>query len=425
LWTASYTKETDMARSLPRVGAALLATSLILLSAACGKGFNNNNSTQQAGPAHLQILIGSSGDAETNAVRAAAANWASASGNNATVTPAQDIGQQLGQAFAGGTPPDVFYVDAGVFADYASLGALEPYPSKVSGGVDDFYASLRATFTYKGTLYCIPKDFSTLTLQINTDLWKQAGLTDADIPTNWDGLTNAAQKLKAANINPLVIGDTRDRIGAFAVENGGWWVSKDGTTATADTPQNLQALQYVQGLLKQGLAVYPKQVDAGWGGEAFGKGKVAMATEGNWIKGAMQHDYPNVKYKAVQMPAGPSGTKGTLSFTQCWGISSKSQYKDQAIKFVEAMTTVDQQLAFTKAFGVMPSRASAKSGYLQQFPNDQAFIDSADFAQGPVNAPKMSSVLSDFDSQLQGLATGDPKAILQRLQANMTAALKS
>ena len=29
-----------------------------------------------------------------------------------TVTPAQDIAQQLGQAFAGGTPPDVFYVDA-------------------------------------------------------------------------------------------------------------------------------------------------------------------------------------------------------------------------------------------------------------------------------------------------------------------------
>jgi multiple sugar transport system substrate-binding protein len=425
LWTAICTKETDMARSLPRVGAALLATSLILLSAACGKGFNNNNTTQQSGHADLQILIGSSGDAETNAVRAAAADWAASTGNNATVTPAQDIGQQLGQAFAGGTPPDVFYVDASVFADYASLGALEPYASKVSGGVDDFYQSLRDTFTYKGQLYCIPKDFSTLTLQINTDLWTQAGLTDADIPTNWDGLTKAAQKLKAANITPLVIGDTRDRIGAFAVENGGWWMSKDGSTATADTPQNLQALQYVQGLLQQGLAVYPKQVDAGWGGEALGKAKVAMATEGNWIKGAMQSDYPNIKYKVVPMPAGPSGTKGTLSFTQCWGISSKSQYKDQAIKFVEAMTTVDQQLAFTKAFGVMPSRGSAKSGYLQQFPNDQAFIDSAAFAQGPVNAPKMSSVLSDFDSQLQGLATGDPKAILQRLQANMTAALKS
>jgi multiple sugar transport system substrate-binding protein len=208
------------------------------------------------------------------------------------------------------------------------------------------------------------------------------------------------------------------------VENGGWIVSKDGATATADTPQNLAALQYVQGLLKGGLAVYPKQVDAGWGGEAFGKGKVAMATEGNWIKGAMQHDYPNIKYKVVAMPAGPSGTKGTLSFTQCWGISSKSKFKDQAINFVEAMTTAPQQLAFTKAFGVMPSRISAKDGYLQQFPNDKPFIDSADFAQGPVNAPKMDSVLSDFDSQLQGLANGDPKAILTRLQTNATTALK-
>ncbi len=261
------------------------------------------------------------------------------------MTPAQDIGQQLGQAFAGGTPPDVFYVDASRFADYASVGALEPYADRVSGGVDDFYPSLRETFTYQGKLYCIPKDFSTLALQINTDLWARAGLTEADYPTTWDQLTTVSQKLKAAKITPFTIGDTRDRIGAFMVAAGGWIVSPDGKQATADTPQNLQALQYVQTLLKGGLAVYPKQVDTGWGGEAFGKGKVAMAMEGNWIKGALQNDFPNVKYVVRPMPAGPSGM-GTLSFTQCWGISAKSQYKEQAIKFVEAMTTADQQIAF-------------------------------------------------------------------------------
>jgi multiple sugar transport system substrate-binding protein len=413
-----------MVRPLNRLRTALVVTSLVALTAACGSGFNNNAAPQSTGKADLKILIASSGDAETAAVKSAAATWASSTGNTATVTPAQDIGQQLGQAFAGGTPPDVFYVDASRVADYASVGALEPYADKVKGGVTDFYPSLRAAFTYQSKLYCIPKDFSTLTLQINTDLWAKAKLTDADVPTTWDQLTAVAQKLKAAGITPLAIGDTRDRIGAFVVENGGWWVSKDGTTATADTPQNLQALQYVQSLLKGGLAVYPKQVDAGWGGEAFGKGKVAMTTEGNWIKGAMQTDFPTIKYKVYPMPAGPSGTKGTLSFTQCWGISSKSKYKDQAINFVEAMTTAQQQLAFTKAFGVMPSRMSAKAGYLQQFPNDQPFIDSADFAQGPVNAPKMDPVLADLDSQLQGLASGDPKAILTRVQANLTAALK-
>ncbi len=172
---------------------------------------------------------------------------------------------------------------------------------------NDFYPSLRNAFTYKGQLYCIPKDFSTLALEINTDLWAKAGLTDADIPTTWDQLTAVSKKLKAAGITPLATADTRDRLGAFMVQAGGWLTNTDGTQATADTPQNVQALTYVQGLLKQGLAVYPKQVDAGWGGEAFGKGKTAMAMEGNWIEGAMQSDYPNINYKSCSCrPARPA-----------------------------------------------------------------------------------------------------------------------
>jgi multiple sugar transport system substrate-binding protein len=401
---------------------AVLALSTV---AACGKSFGGNNSTQQtSGPANLQVLIASSGDAETTAVKDAAAAWAQSSGNKVTVTPAQDIGQQLGQAFAGGTPPDVFYVDASRLADYASVGALEPYASKVPD-VNDFYQSLRDAFTYKGQLYCIPKDFSTLALEINTDLWTKGGLTEADYPKTWDQLTADAAKLKAKGITALATADTRDRLGAFVVENGGWWVNKDGTQATADSPQNVQALTYVQGLLKNGYAVYPKQVDAGWGGEAFGKGKTAMAMEGNWIKGAMQSDYPNIHYTIQPLPAGPSGTQGTLSFTQCWGIAAKSKYKDAAIKFVEAMTAKDQQLKFAQAFGVMPSRQSAKDAYLQQFPNDAAFLNGATYAQGPLNDPKVDSVLSDFDSQLGGLASGSPQAILQRFQQNLSTALGS
>ena len=43
---------------------------------------------------------------------------------------------------------------------------------------DDFYPALRASFTYQDKLYCIPKDFSTLALEINTAAWNKAGLTD-------------------------------------------------------------------------------------------------------------------------------------------------------------------------------------------------------------------------------------------------------
>jgi multiple sugar transport system substrate-binding protein len=403
---------------------AAVTTAGLLATAACsgGSSFDSNTpSAQKSGPASLQVLIASSGDAETKAVTDAAATWAGSSGNKATVTTAQDIAQQLGQAFAGHNPPDVFYVDAARFADYASVGALAAYADKVTG-VDDFYPTLRQSFTYKDKLYCVPKDFSTLAMEINTGLWAKAGLSPADVPTTWEQLTAAAQKLKAKGITPIALGDTRDRIGAFMVQAGGWIVSKDGTRATADTPADLQALQYVQSLLKEGLAKYPKQLDAGWSGEAFGKGKAAITFEGNWIEGAMKSDYPGVKYTINPMPAGPKGP-GTLAFTQCWGISAKSKYQDQAIKFVEAMTTGQQQLAFAKGFGVMPSRQSAKDQYTAQFPTDKPFVDGAAYAQGPVNAPKMDSVLADFDTGLQGLATGDPKAILARLQKNSQAVL--
>ncbi|MEU4675898.1 extracellular solute-binding protein [Micromonospora sp. NPDC023737] len=410
-------------RPLARVAVAGLAAVALLGSAACGSGFDDNSegTAQSSGPANLQILIGSSGDAETKAVQDAAAKWASASGNTATVTPAQDLTQQLGQGLAGGTPPDVFYVDAAQFADYASVGALEPYGDKISN-TGDFYESLRTTFTYDGKFYCAPKDFSTLALEINTDLWAKAGLTDADVPTTWDQLTATAQKIKAKGQVPLALGDTRDRVGAFMVQNGGWLMSEDGKQPTADTPENLAALQYVKDLLTKGLAQYPKQLDAGWSGEAFGRGKAVMTIEGNWIKGALQNDFPNVKYKVVPLPAGAKG-QGTLSFTQCWGIAAKSKYKEQAIKFVEAMTSGEQQMSFAQAFGVMPSRQSVRDQYVSAFPADKPFIDGAEYAQGPVNAPKMDSVLRDLEAGLQGLATGDPKTILANFDKNAKAAL--
>ncbi|WP_433537548.1 sugar ABC transporter substrate-binding protein [Micromonospora sp. CA-249363] len=409
-------------RTLTRAAVAGLAAVALFGSAACGSGFDDSgDAAQSSGPASLQILIGSSGDAETKAVQDAAAKWASSSGNSATVTPAQDLTQQLGQSLAGGTPPDVFYVDAARFADYASVGALEPYGDKLSDK-GDFYESLRMTFSYDGKLYCAPKDFSTLALQINTDLWAKAGLTDADVPTTWDQLTATAQKIKAKGQVALALGDTRDRIGAFLVQNGGWLMSEDGKQPTADSAKNLAALEYVKTLLTSGLAKYPKQLDSGWSGEAFGKGKAVMTIEGNWIKGAMQNDFPNVKYKVVPLPAGPSG-QGTLSFTQCWGIAAKSKYKDQAIKFVEAMTSGEQQLTFAKAVGVMPSRQSVRDQYTAAFPADKVFIDGAAYAQGPVNAPKMDSVLKDLDTGLQGLANGDPKTVLQNFDKNAKAAL--
>jgi multiple sugar transport system substrate-binding protein len=400
------------------IGAAVAA----LVLSACGGGFNDSSGTakQKTGKANLKVLVATSGTADLQAVKDAATAFTAKTGNKVTVTAAQDMAQQLSQGFASGKPPDVFMVDASQVVNYASAGDLYPYGDKLPMK-NEFYPGLRQTFTYQDKLQCAPKDSSTLALIVNTDLWQKAGLTEADIPKTWDDLEAVAKKLTKGGVTGLGLGDTRDRIGAFMVQAGGWITNKDQTKMTADTPQNAEAIAYVKKLLKEGVAKYPKQLDSGWSGEALGKGKAAMVIEGNWIAGGMK-DFPAIKYKAYELPAGPAG-KGTLSFTQCWGVASASAYKSQSVDFVKSLMTVDRQLKFAAAFGVMPSLQSATAAYKKQFPQDAAFLAGDAYAQGPVNAKGMDSVLADFDTGLQGLAQGDPTAILKRVDTNGEAVL--
>jgi multiple sugar transport system substrate-binding protein len=412
-----------------RTALPVLTLATISLLAACGGGSfdegaggggENGAPASQEGPAELRVLIASSGDAETEAVTTAAEAWAEESGNSVEVVVATDISQELSQGFASGSPADVFYVDAGAFPDYAVAGNLYPYELEDN---DDFYESLRETFTIDGTQYCAPKDFSTIALQINTESWEAAGLTEEDVPTTWEELATVAQTLTTDEQAGLVIGTGRDRVGAFLVQNGGFWVDGSEGTVTATEENNVEALAYVKDLLASGAAVLPPDVDAGWGGEAFGTERAAMTMEGNWIRGAMSNDYPDVEYTVAELPEGPAG-KGTLLFTQCWGIAADSPNQAAAVDLVSYLTQPEQQLASAEAFGVMPSRQSAQEDYVAAFPDDAPFIAGGEYGRGPVTLPGLQPALADLDSQLEQLATTEPAQILESFQTNAEAALE-
>ena len=373
-------------------------------------------------PAHLTILFGSSGTAETNAVKAAASAWAKQSGSTVTVTAASNLTQQLAQGFSSNTPPDLFYVDAGMLGTYAKAGNLWSYGDQMPNK-GDFYPSLTQTFTYDSKLVCAPKDQSTLALFINTDDWKAAGLTDADIPTNWDQLAAVSKKLTMDGRVGLGLSATRDRVNAFFVQNGGWLTNADQTKATVNSDQNLAALTYVKKLMTDGSMKWAADLSTGWGGEAFGTNKAAMTIEGPWLLGPMQTDYSKVKYTVAPLPAGPTGTKGTLVFTNCWGIAAASKNQAQAQNLVEYLTQPDVQLGFSKAFGVIPSVKTAQDAYLKEFPDNKVFVDGIAYAHGVVTAAGVTDVLTDFDNQLTTLATTDPKTILDSVQDELSSAL--
>ncbi len=313
--------------------------------------------------------------------------------------------------------PDLFYLAPEALAGYAENGSIQPYGDELANK-DDFYPSLVENFTLDGEFYCAPKDFSTLALIINTDLWAEAGLTDADIPTDWDSLAAAAQRLTTDGQVGLAFGAEYQRLGAFMAQAGGGLLV-DGQ-AVANSPENVEALTYVQSHLTDGSFAFAADIGAGWGGEAFGTGAAAMVIEGNWITGTLTNDYPDVNYTVAELPAGPAG-QGTLQFTNCWGMAADSADQDSALELVEYLTGTDQQLTFSEAFGPMPSIESAAATWTDENPELAAFLAGAEYAQFPPTIAGAAEVISDFNAQLESLATGDPQTILDSVQSNLEA----
>ncbi|MGW2180704.1 sugar ABC transporter substrate-binding protein [Streptomyces sp. NPDC001732] len=398
---------------LPVVACAL---SVSLLATACSSGFDKGSEQEESGKQEIRVLIATSGPAETAAVKQAAAGWAKETGNTVTVDLAQNMDQQLGQAFAGSNPPDVFYTSGDQFSTYAGRGALYAYGGELDDRAD-FSPVLTRAFTYNDKLYCAPKDQSTLGLAVNTALWKKAGLTEADHPKTWEELEATAKKLTGGGVTGLSFNPDYNEIGAFFKQAGSWLTNPDQTRMTATDDANVKALTFVKKLLKEGVLKYPKDLGAGWGGEAFGKGKAAMTIEGNWLAGAMAKDYPDTAYEVLPLPEGPAG-KGTMAFTNCWGIAAKSKHHAASVDLVEHLTSDTSQLKFAKTIGVMPSKKTLLDEYKSQNPRAAAWADGATYAQLPVTASGMRQVMAEFNTSLAQLADSDPKKLLNDLQKN-------
>jgi len=398
-----------------QVALALVVVSALAITTGVALG-----SSKSSKDTTVTALIGSSGPAETYAVKNAARAFTRVTGIQLNVIVASDLGQQLAQGFASGNPADIFYLGNDQVATYAKAGDLAPLDNLKN--VKTFYPSLKAAYTYKGHLYAAPKDFSTLQLIINTASWKAAGLTAKNYPQTWAQLASVAKKLTRNGQVGLCTNPEFHRLGVFMIQAGGWLVSKDGKTATVNSKANLAAFNFVKSMLNAGSMKLTNQLGAGWGGEGFGKKECAMTIEGNWISGAMTHDYPTVPWIAVQLPKGPAGA-GTLQYDGGWGLAAASKNKAAAMQAIAYLTATKVEMGNAKAFGVMPSVKADRKIWSATFPKFSAFLAGADYSKAIPTVPDIGTVLGDFNQQLQALPTTSPATILNRVNSELQAVL--
>jgi multiple sugar transport system substrate-binding protein len=336
----------------------------------------------------LRVWTGSSSPVENEFKEAQIAAFEAANpGINVELLISPDYGAQIRAAFASGDYPEVFTVGQFDFPQWQSDGLLAT--GEAIEAPEEIYMGLKDAFTADEQLYCAPKDFSTLALLYNIDAFEAAGV---DLPTSewtWDDMAAAAEALTTEDMVGFSAAADKFRWMAFFYANGAQIFDDEGNVAF-DGPAAVEALEFYQSFVANGTGDLPGNLNSGWNGEAFGKGAAAMTVEGNWAIGYLNDTFPDLNWGVTEIPLAPNGGRATLTFTECWAVSSRAEGElaEAAWALVNFMTGpgADGAQAVAEAgFGVMPARSQFVDTWLEMVGQEyEAFVTGASYAVAPI-----------------------------------------
>ena len=339
---------------------------------------------------------------------------------------------KLQTMMAAGEPPDVFYVGNERIPSFASLGLLEPLDrfvqedagSREPGALrlDDFYPQVVDAFRYdgtnagRGTLWGIPKDFTTVGFYYNKDVFRKAGVPFPKPDWTWDDFVSTARAIHRAT------GPDGERyvgaefvtwpamVRAYLFTEGGDAVGSSWDDLRLSDPKSMAALERLrawrhdeEGTLTSGRSKLAT------GSAVFATGKVGMAGPfGRWVV----PEYRRIKdfdWDFAPLPRGSE--RANIILTVSWSISAQSAHKADAWKLVRWLTNEEGQKAQARLGLAIPSnrRAAESDAFVDAAKpeNDRGFLDAVAVSRvidWPAN-PKFEQLLgSNLD---EGLKTGN------------------
>ncbi len=314
---------------------------------------------------------------------------------------------------ASGTVPDVFYLSPDMSSEYISAGKLlnlSPYMARDHVSANDYYSALLNPFTCtSGQVYGLPKDWASLGVFYNKQMFQAAGVPFPSANWTWQDMYNDAQKLtKNAGTANAVYGISlsadASRWGAFLLADGGSMLNKDGTQATFNNAAGVNALNYYDSFIKNHVGVLPTQVGAPWNGDAFGKAKVAMTIEGPWLIPYMTSTYPSVQYDIAPLPISPIGKRADLIFTNAWAAYSGTKYPDAAWELIKYMTgTTVQKSQLDAGFALPTIKGLSNDPYFSQHPDFKVLFDAASYGYADYYGPQDVAIHNDLATALEAV----------------------
>jgi multiple sugar transport system substrate-binding protein len=249
---------------------------------------------------------------------------------------------KLESMIVGGNPPDVFELNYENFVNYASkqvLLDLDPFVAADEGfSAENYRGAAYDGFSLNGRQFGLPATFSTSVLYYNKDLFDEAGVSYPQDDWSWEEAITAAKKLtdRDAGIWGLYSPIQFYEFFKKAAQNGGRLISEDGKTATIDAPENVEALEFMVGLINEhGVMPMEEQLGGISNEDAFAAGKIAMLVSGIWMfQPFSEVDFP---WDIVVEPG--LKQKATHFFADGVAVSKGTKFPEAAYKWIKFYTS--------------------------------------------------------------------------------------
>ncbi len=320
---------------------------------------------------------------------------------------------------------DIYGMDTPWVLEFGRAGWALPLGGELPQLRDDFIDSGLEIYTHEGDVLGVPFWGSISGMYFRSDLLEEY---DLEIPTTYSQMQEAMDVILADRPEltgfswPAGKGEWLVMVFSdFLYGFGGSYTDNEGNYAF-DTPEALQALQFMVGLIEGGYT--PVNATA-WNGEEARRPFVAGEAIFSWGNSDMviwlddpERSEVVEQWGFTTSPAEPEGEQVAITGGYAFSVNPYTDTRDETLKVMEVIADVDVQKAFALAWGPVQyyDGLYEDSEVLEANPNADRITSVLDSAKSRPPSVRYSQLSSILQEEIHAALTGG-KAPRRALEA--------
>ena len=269
------------------------------------------------------------------------------------VVPWGSVDEQFTAAFAGGSPPDLFYLPDEWYPKYVNQGQIANITDKIASWKENYTSAAWAGATYKGSTWGAPFLGVAQGWLLNMNLFKAKGINP---PTNWAEFRDAAKALTDTSAGTYGIATPASTTNwvvmiPLLAAGGTKLLSDDLTKVTANTEGGQAAIKALcEDIVWTDKSGTPVGSTADQERSLALGGKIAM----NWvetssIKAVWRKEAADIELATIPMlKLTDGGTNASWANIGFMFMADAAKDKDGAFKLLEYLSTDEIQVDYVE-----------------------------------------------------------------------------